>query len=47
MYDLRTRCNKEELWAHDILDRVKVGLPASQRDIQRALWVLGDTVGGL
>lgn len=41
----RDKCNHEELWAHKILDMVKAGLPVHRRDIDRALFVLGDSVG--
>lgn len=42
---MRDHCNEEELWAHSVLDAVRLGLPVSDFDIRRALWVLGDTVG--
>lgn len=42
---LRDKCNKEELWAHRVLDKVKLGLPVLDWEISRALFVLGDSVG--
>ena len=42
---LRDKCNPEELWAHKILDMVKLGLPVLKWEIKRALFVLGDSVG--
>ena len=42
---LRDNCNDEELWAHRVLDKVKLGLPVTDAEIRRALFVLGDSVG--
>jgi hypothetical protein len=44
-FELRNRCNEEELEAHRILDLVKAGFHVPQYQIKRALYVLGDGVG--
>lgn len=42
---MRDNCNTEELWAHQVLDAVRAGLPMPVYEIKRALWILGDCVG--
>ena len=42
---MRENCNQEELDAHYTLDLVKAGGYASDNEINRALFVLGDGVG--
>lgn len=43
---MRDHCTEEQLWAHRILDAVKHGLPATDGQIKRALWILGDAGEG-
>lgn len=41
---MRDHCNSEELWAHKVLDAVRLGLDVPKHEVTRALWVLGDGV---
>lgn len=39
---MREHCDEEKLWAHRILDAVRVGMPVTEGQITRALFILGD-----
>ena len=39
---LRSQCNERQLWAHEILDRVKAGIYVPDHQVKYALIVLGD-----
>ena len=41
---MRDKCNDDQLWAHHILDAVRVGMPVTDGQIKRALWILGDVI---
>lgn len=40
--NLRDHLNDEQAWAHAVLDDVRDGLPALDRDVRRALRILGE-----
>ena len=42
---MRDNCTAQQLWAHHVLDAVRVGVPVASEAITRALWILGDGVG--
>lgn len=39
---MREDLTEEQKWAHALLDEVREGLPALDRDVRRALQILGD-----
>lgn len=41
---MRDKCNEDQLWAHRILDAVRVGMPVTEGQITRALFILGDAL---
>lgn len=41
---LRDNCTQADLRAHQILDRVKAGLPVCDEEVSNALWMLGEPV---
>lgn len=44
--NLRDNCTQADLRAHQILDRVKAGLPVCDEEVTTALWMLGEPVDG-
>lgn len=39
---MRENLTPEQSWAHSVLDEVRNGEPAMDRDVKRALRILGD-----
>lgn len=39
---MRETCTPEQLWAHRLLDEAKAGIPTLDRDVRKALQILGD-----